>query len=113
MAIPVLMDMYKELGLEVPEGTPIDKIEEMMKQKVNEPGYTEKIIKAIIKVLPRTIISPKVTTDGSNDSLSIDDIDPGDMFELYVEIIDFSGISEMADKLREKFRDKLNRPNGR
>ena len=65
----------------------------------------EKLLEAIEVVLPTCVVKPKIVAgEGSEDALSLDEIDFGDQIELTFEIIDFSGLSAAAQKARELFR---------
>ena len=56
-------------------------------------------------LLPAGVEEPKIVTDEpSEDVLSIDEIRVGDKIALIFEIMDFSGISELAEKLPKSFR---------
>jgi len=108
MTVPVMMEMTKLLQLEIPEGTPVDRVREVMEAKTNDPAFKENVIKAVDYVIPRCVTSPQIVNAStpSENALSLDEIAPGDLFELFAEITDFSGVGEMAQSLREKFRIK-------
>lgn len=106
MPVPVFAEMFETLGIEVPPGTPFERVEELMKEKMNDPKYNAQIINAILKVIPHCWVRPRISNDAGADNLSIDDVDPGDLFKSFSEILDFSGISRMAEEMRQKFRDK-------
>jgi len=56
-------------------------------------------------LLPAGVEEPRVVEgEASEDTLSIDEIRVGDKIALIFEIMDFSGISELAEKLPRSFR---------
>jgi len=106
MPVPVMAEVMSRLGLDVPQGTPIEKIEELMKQKIDEPGFKVKVIDVVTYTVPRCVIQPKITEEATENTLAIDDVSPDDLFELFGEIFEFTGVSKAAEALRRKFRTK-------
>jgi len=59
-------------------------------------------------LLPACIVEPKVVaSEGTSDTLSVDELDPGDQIVLLMEIIDFSGLSAAAERARKSFRERI------
>ncbi|RLI87764.1 MAG: hypothetical protein DRP01_01145 [Archaeoglobales archaeon] len=56
-------------------------------------------------LLPAGVEEPKIVAgEPSEDALSVDEIRTGDKIALIFEIMDFSGISNLAEKLPKSFR---------
>jgi hypothetical protein len=104
MPVQTFSIMFETLGIDVPPGMPIENVEKLLAEEMKDPQYKTKIVETITKILPHCIVKPKVTANPSEGALSIDDIEPADMFALFGEIMEFSGISQMAKDLRDKFR---------
>jgi len=59
-------------------------------------------------VLPACVIEPKiVASEGTSEALSVDELDPGDKIVLFMEVIDFSGLSAAAERARKSFRERI------
>ena len=112
MPARVYADLIEMLGLEIRQGIPREQVEAMLKEKTQAEGYNVKSIRAMVKIVPQCILEPKMTFEPSNDpdTLWVDDIEPQDLFELFKEIVEFSGIQEMGaenDKFREQSDGKV------
>ncbi|RLI51577.1 MAG: hypothetical protein DRP09_19095 [Candidatus Thorarchaeota archaeon] len=73
--------------------------------QVNAQSVVEYLPELARILLPAGVEEPKIVADEpSEDALSIDEIRVGDQIDLIFEIMDFSGISELAEKLPKSFR---------
>jgi len=108
MSAEVMGEMLNILDLEVPRGMPLEQAEQLIIEKTKGPEYTKKAIKAAEYVVPEVVIEPKIIIEDKmeDDSLFIGEVDPGDLFEIFNESVDFSGLAGAAAKMREKFREK-------
>lgn len=105
MPIPAFSILIRILDIDAPKGTPIEKVEEMMQERMSDPEFKVKVVEAMVKVLPHCVVNPPIRDQPAKDVLTIDDVETADIVELFGVIMDFSGIDKMAKQLREKFRD--------
>jgi len=106
MSVPVFADLYTELGIVLPPGTPLEKIDEIMQEKMSDPEFSIKIINAALKVVPRCIIRPPIVDKPEPGMLTVDDISPEDLFETFETVMEFSGITRLAEAARQRFQKK-------
>lgn len=114
MPVPVMAEMLTKLGLEVPAGIPLEQAEKLLKDRMKDPKFSRKVIDAATYVIPHVVVEPKIVEGDKyeEDSLSVNEIDPPDLFEIYEECVDFSGLAGAAAKMRKKFRGKQSRKSG-
>ena len=78
--------------------------------QVNAQNVIEYLPELAKILLPAGVEEPKIVAgEASEDALSIDEIRISDKIALIFEIMDFSGISELAEKLPRSFRRRPSR----
>jgi len=115
MSTPVMSYLLKKLELTIPQGIPIEQAEEMIRERMKDPSFTEKIIEAAEYVVPRVVVEPRIVQaeTPSETALTVDELAPGDLFEIFNEAVDFSGLTGAAARMREKFRKQPSRQSRR
>jgi len=106
MSIPTMSEVLSLLGTTIQEGTPIDQVEAEVKRQVNDPKMRTKFIEAAIYVVPRCVVRPPIVEKADGSSLTVDDLSPGDLFDLFGEVMDLSGLTQATRSLRKKFREQ-------
>ena len=78
---------------------------------MDRPDFQKRLVTMTQILLPACCVDPKVVLEGdpSDDYLLYSEIDPMDMFKLFFEIMQHSGLSAEAAAKRQKFR---NQPSG-
>ena len=78
--------------------------------QINAQNVVEYLPELARILLPAGVEEPKIVIgEPSEDALSIDEVRTGDKIALILEIMDFSGISDLAEKLPRSFRGQPSR----
>jgi len=106
MSVSAMGEMLSILGLSVPQGVPLEQAEKLLKEQMKSKDFTKNVIDAAEYVVPYIVIAPKIIQEDTykENALSIAEIDPGDLFEIFNEGVEFSGLAGAAARIREKFR---------
>jgi len=103
----VMWKVLDKLGIEIPQGFTPEQAREFAEEKMEEiQGSSAKIIEIVDLVVPAVCITPKVTLQETEnpDELSMLDIDPPDLMEIFGKAMEVSGASKEAVEDRESFR---------
>lgn len=98
-----------KLGIEIPQGFTPEQAREYATKKMEEVQNTsERIVEVVDLVVPAVCIKPKVTLQETEnpDELSILDIDPPDLMEIFNKAMEVSGATKEAVEHRETFRQE-------